>query len=41
MNTGSVLAGRPSLGSWVSYGWATRTQNLPGFVVMPDTVALR
>ena len=36
MNTGSILAGRPSLGSWVSYGLGTENQNLPGFVVMQD-----
>ena len=36
MNTGSTLAGRPSLGSWVSYGLGTENENLPGFVVMHD-----
>ena len=36
MNTGSILAGRPSLGSWVSYGLGTENQNLPSFVVMQD-----
>ncbi|HUR60626.1 MAG TPA: DUF1501 domain-containing protein, partial [Opitutaceae bacterium] len=36
MNTGSVIAGRPSLGSWVSYGLGTENQNLPAFVVMQD-----
>jgi hypothetical protein len=36
MNTGSTLAGRPSLGSWVSYGLGTENANLPGFVVMLD-----
>ena len=36
MNTGSVLAGRPSLGSWVSYGLGTENQNMPAFVVMQD-----
>ena len=30
MNTGSILGGRPSLGSWVSYGLGTENQNLPG-----------
>ena len=34
MNTGSILGGRPSLGSWVSYGLGTENQNLPGFVVL-------
>jgi hypothetical protein len=37
MNTGSVLAGRPSLGSWVTYGLGTENQNLPAFVVLTDT----
>jgi hypothetical protein len=36
MNTGSVIAGRPSLGAWVSYGLGTENQNLPAFVVMQD-----
>jgi hypothetical protein len=36
MNTGSILAGRPSLGSWVSYGLGTENQNLPAFVVLQD-----
>lgn len=36
MNTGSTLAGRPSLGSWASYGLGTENQNLPAFVVLQD-----
>jgi hypothetical protein len=36
MNTGSTLAGRPSLGSWVTYGLGTANQNLPAFVVLQD-----
>jgi hypothetical protein len=36
MNTGSTLAGRPSLGSWVSYGLGTENQDLPAFVVLQD-----
>jgi hypothetical protein len=39
MNTGSVLAGRPCLGSWVSYGLGSENQNLPGFVVLLDNEA--
>ena len=31
MNTGSILAGRPSLGSWVSYGLGTENQSMPAF----------
>jgi hypothetical protein len=36
MNTGSVLMGKPSLGSWVGYGLGTENQDLPAFVVLPD-----
>lgn len=36
MNTGSILMGKPSFGSWVSYGLGTENSNLPAFVVMPD-----
>src|SRR5205085_7717518 len=36
MNTGSILAGRPSLGTWALYGLGTENQDLPGFVVMTD-----
>jgi hypothetical protein len=36
MNTGSILTGRPSLGSWVTYGLGTENADLPAFVVMPD-----
>jgi hypothetical protein len=39
MNTGTPLAGRPSLGAWVSYGLGTENQNLPAFVVMTDSTA--
>ena len=37
MNTGVTIAGRPSLGSWVTYGLGTENQNLPAFVVLTDT----
>ncbi len=36
MNTGSILMGRPSLGSWVSYGLGTENRNMPAYVVLPD-----
>jgi hypothetical protein len=36
MNTGTPLAGRPSLGAWVSYALGTENKNLPAFVVMQD-----
>ncbi len=34
MNTGSTLGGRPSLGSWASYGLGTENSSLPAFVVL-------
>ena len=36
MNTGAILQGSPSLGSWSTYGLGTENQSLPGFVVMLD-----
>ncbi len=34
VNTGSAIPGRPSMGSWLSYGIGSDTQDLPGFVVL-------
>jgi uncharacterized protein (DUF1501 family) len=34
MNTGSQIAGRPSMGAWVTYGLGTEAEDLPGFVVL-------
>src|ERR1700712_5035436 len=34
MHTGSPRLGRPSVGSWITYGLGTENQNLPGFVVL-------
>ena len=34
MNTGTSISGRPSLGSWVSYGIGSEVSNLPGFIVL-------
>jgi hypothetical protein len=34
LQTGAQIAGRPSMGSWVSYGLGAETQELPAFVVM-------
>jgi hypothetical protein len=34
MNTGSGQFGRPSIGSWLTYGLGSESQNLPGFVVL-------
>lgn len=36
MNTGSILMGSPSLGSWVAYGLGSENQNMPAFIVLPD-----
>src|SRR3984957_9407436 len=42
MNTGANVSGRPSMGSWLTYGLGTDNKNLPGFVVLcpqvPTTV---
>ncbi len=34
MNSGSILKGRPSMGSWLMYGLGASSDDLPGFVVM-------
>jgi len=34
MNTGSIIKGRPSMGSWLLYGLGAETDNLPGFIVL-------
>jgi len=36
MNTGNILMGKPSVGSWVAYGLGSETEDLPAFVVLPD-----
>jgi Protein of unknown function (DUF1501) len=36
MNTGNVVIGKPSLGSWLSYGLGSENESLPSFVVMTD-----
>jgi hypothetical protein len=36
MNTGTVLAGHPSVGSWVTYGLGSENENLPGYIVFTD-----
>jgi hypothetical protein len=35
-NSGVRIMGRPSVGSWITYGLGTQNQNLPAFVVMSD-----
>jgi Protein of unknown function (DUF1501) len=37
MNTGTMIPGKPSMGSWLWYGLGSDTENLPGFVVMVST----
>jgi hypothetical protein len=37
MNTGAQIAGRPSMGAWITYGLGSEAEDLPGFVVMVST----
>ena len=37
MHTGLLVSGRPSIGAWVAYGLGSENQNLPGYVVLPDS----
>jgi hypothetical protein len=37
MNSGSIINGRPSMGSWLLYGLGAETENLPGFIVLAST----
>ena len=36
MNSGRILSGSPSIGSWLNYGLGSVNENLPGYVVMLD-----
>lgn len=36
MNSGELISGHPSMGSWVNYGLGSMNENLPGYVVMLD-----
>jgi hypothetical protein len=36
MNTGKAQPGRPALGSWLTYGLGSLSQNLPAYVVLSD-----
>ena len=36
VHTGRILAGYPSMGSWVTYGLGSESENLPAYVVMPQ-----
>ncbi len=37
MNTGTQISGRPSMGSWITYGLGSECQNLPGYIVLTST----
>ena len=36
VNTGHILMGYPSMGSWITYGLGSESDNLPAYVVMPQ-----
>jgi len=36
MNTGSILAGRPAMGAWTTYGLGAANRDLPSFVILLD-----
>jgi hypothetical protein len=40
MNTGFLNPGFPCMGAWISYGLGSLNENLPAFVVLPDTKGL-
>jgi hypothetical protein len=40
MNTGFLTPGFPCMGAWISYGLGNLSENLPAFVVLPDTKGL-
>src|SRR5262249_55301506 len=40
LNTGSILAGRPVLGSWLAYGLGSESRELPAYVALTDPISL-
>jgi hypothetical protein len=40
LNTGRITAGRPALGSWITYGLGTVSQELPAYVALTDPTGL-
>lgn len=40
MNSGYIRPGFPSMGAWVTYGLGSENENLPAYVVLPDTRGL-
>jgi hypothetical protein len=41
VHTGRILMGYPGMGSWVTYGLGSESENLPAYVVMPQPDDLR
>jgi Protein of unknown function (DUF1501) len=41
MNTGTSISGRPSMGSWITYGLGSESNDLPGFVVLTSRAGER
>ena len=39
MNAGSIIKGRPSMGSWLLYGLGSEADNLPGYIVLMLAIA--
>lgn len=37
LNTGTQFGGEPAIGAWMTYGLGSRNQDLPGFVVLPES----
>ena len=40
LNSGRIVSGRPSLGSWLTYGLGAENQNLPAYMVLRDPANL-
>lgn len=40
MNNGFLLPGFPCMGAWISYALGSLSENLPGFIVLPDARGL-
>ena len=40
VHSGRAIAGRPSLGSWVTFGLGSENQNMPAYVVLDDPLGL-
>jgi hypothetical protein len=41
INSGTSISGRPSMGSWITYGLGSESEDLPGFVVMKSIADTR